>query len=181
MPVRIRPPGSRTNEGPPQGGPSGTSKSDRLSANIVPLGVCSQHSGSRPASPRTALRHHSADGVRTLETPRVADRGASLCGDSHDPGLSYSVDACRHPSHGSAGSPERKPTSYYALLSPKFHRACALKTFLPTGRQEEQQLRGATLRVPADRVSGSNAYLTYEFLRGGVVLGKATGDLYIKV
>ena len=58
-------------------------------------------------------------------------------------------------------------TSYYALLSPKFQRTCAFKAFLPTGRQEEQQLHGATLRVLADRVTGSDAYLTYEFLRGG--------------
>jgi hypothetical protein len=72
-------------------------------------------------------------------------------------------------------------TSYYALLSPRFHRTCTFQAFLPTGRQEEQQLRGATLRVLADRVSGSKAYLTYEFLRGGVVLGKATGDLYVEV
>jgi hypothetical protein len=72
-------------------------------------------------------------------------------------------------------------TSYYALLSPRFHRACTYKAFLPTGRQEEEQLRGATLRVLGDRVAGSSAYLTYEFLRSGVVLGKATGDLYVKI
>ena|SRR5260221_6869277 len=72
-------------------------------------------------------------------------------------------------------------SSYYALLSPMFHKTCPFKTFRPTGQKEEQQLRGATLRVLGQRVLGSKAYLTYEFLRGGVVLGKATGDLYVKV
>ena len=81
----------------------------------------------------------------------------------------------------SAGSPKRKLEELLRLLSPKFQRTCAFKAFLPTGRQEEQQLHGATLRVLADRATGSDAYLTYEFLRGGLVLGKATGDLYVKV
>jgi hypothetical protein len=71
--------------------------------------------------------------------------------------------------------------SYYALLSPTFRRTCPYATFRPLGRQEERQLRGASLRVLGERIDGSKAHLTYEFVRGGVVLGKATGDLYVQV
>jgi hypothetical protein len=71
--------------------------------------------------------------------------------------------------------------SYYALLSPAFHKKCSFATFRPDGRKEEQALRGASLRILGDRIVGTKAYLTYEFLRGGVVLGKATDDLYVKI
>lgn len=37
MPVRLRPSGSRTREGPPRGGPPGNSTQRRLSTLIVPL------------------------------------------------------------------------------------------------------------------------------------------------
>ena len=36
-------------------------------------------------------------------------------------------------------------TSYYALLGPKLHRTCTFKAFSPSGRQEEQELRGVSL------------------------------------
>jgi hypothetical protein len=69
--------------------------------------------------------------------------------------------------------------SYYALLSPSFRKHCPYSAFSP--EDQERQLRGTTLRVLGQRVVGSKAYVTYEFLRGGSILAKASGDLYVKV
>jgi hypothetical protein len=69
----------------------------------------------------------------------------------------------------------------YALLSPFYRATCPLATFLRGGRGAQQRFGGLSLRVLAVRIDGTKAYLTYEFLRDGVALGKATGDVFVNV
>lgn len=71
----------------------------------------------------------------------------------------------------------------YATYTPKFRTACSYVKWMTSAVEFRTKVGPFTLRVTSARISGSKAYLKYEYVQNGKVIasvGKAT-DTYVRI
>lgn len=114
--------------------------------------------------------------------------------------LAAVITALALPAAGAAAAPSLSPTGpaqvtlqqdrllragefkkLYGLFTTRFKQQCGYAKFQQQAAKSRSQLKGITLKVTGEQITGSRGIVKYKYLRGTKVLATITNDLYVKV
>ncbi len=69
----------------------------------------------------------------------------------------------------------------YRLFTPRFRATCPYATFAEPAKNHRFTLQGVRYRIVGQRVTGTKAYVHWQYLRRDLVVADIVGDLYVKI